>query len=311
MNSWINEFGDSFSGKRVVVTGVNGFIGGHLRDALIALDAKVYGLDRAGFMNANIPGCQTRTVDLTDLDAIKVVISEIRPNIIYHLASMVTARQDVDLVLPMLQNNLLGTVNLLLAATELDCERLVAVGSAEEPEDGVPNSPYAASKSAAMMYAKMFFQIYALPVVTARLFMTYGPRQQADKLIPYSILSLLQDQIPNLDSGERVVDFVYIMDIIRGLLLAGIRPAVDGKVFEFGSGTGIKIKDAVALLAEMMGNVVQPKVGVQTNRLGEKHFIADPDVAWKSLGWKPLWSLQNGLKETVAWYQAGAELKPR
>jgi len=107
------------------------------------------------------------------------------------------------------------------------------------------------------------------------------------------------------------VDFVYIMDIIRGLLLAGIRPAVDGKVFEFGSGTGIKIKDAVALLAEMMGNVVQPKVGVQTNRLGEKHFIADPDVAWKSLGWKPLWSLQNGLKETVAWYQAGAELKPR
>lgn len=224
---------------------------------------------------------------------------------------MVTARQDLNLVLPMLQNNLLGTVHLLLAVAEIGCERMVVVGSSEEPTvhttDDIPTSPYAVAKAAASMYARVFHKVYSLPVVVMRPFMTYGPRQEPTKLIPYTILALLRGENPHLTSGRRVCDFVYVLDVVRGLLKVAIQPGLEGKTVELGTGEGTSVRDVVELLVELSGSTARPVFGAVPDRLGEQSQIADREATQRLLDWETQWSLRDGLGETVRWYRARVE----
>ena len=307
MNSWQVEFGNGFANKKVLVTGVAGFIGGHLCQALVALGAEVYGLDRPGAFNSGITGIQTLELDLRDYEGLKNVLVDIQPHLVYHLASLVTARQELELILPTLHNNLVSTVNLLLVMTELGCERLVVMGSAEEPNDGIPNSPYAATKAAASLYAGMFFRIYDLPVVTIRQFMAYGPKQRPEKLIPYTILSLLRNQTPKLSSGKRIIDFIYVQDVVRGLLMTGFWPGINGKTIELGSGKGISIAELANMLLELSGSTAPLEFGVLPDRLGEDSLVANLAETETTLGWQPRWSLRDGLFETLNWYKEHEE----
>ena len=305
--SWQAEFGDAFAGRKVLVTGATGFIGWHLCEALVALGAEAHGLSRTACPENLIRGCKAWAVDLTDIEAVRAAISKIQPQFIFHLAGMVTARQDLNLVLPMLRNNLIGTVHLLLAVAEIGCERMVAVGSSEEPMDGAPTSPYAAAKAAASMYARMFHGVYGLPVVVMHPFMIYGPRQEPTKLIPYTILALLRGENPRFSSGRRVCDFVYVLDMVRGLLKAGIQPDLAGETVDVGTGKGISVRDLVEFLVELIGSTAQPVFGALPDRIGEHPQIADRDATRRLLDWEPQWSLRDGLVETVAWYRARVE----
>jgi nucleoside-diphosphate-sugar epimerase len=307
VNSWQVEFGDGFANKKVMVTGAAGFIGGHLCQALVTLGADVYGLDRPGTFKADISGIKTRELDLRDYEGLKTFLVDIRPELVYHLASLVTARQELDLILPTLHNNLVSTVNLLLIMTELGCERLVVMGSAEQPNNGIPNSPYAATKAAMSLYAGMFFRIYDLPVVTIRQVMAYGPKQRPEKLIPYTILSLLRNQTPKLSSGKRIIDFIYVQDVVRGLLMTGIRSGINGKTIELGTGKGISIAELVNILVELSGSTTQLKFGSMPDRLGEEPLIANLAATRAILGWQPRWSLRDGLFETLNWYKEHKE----
>lgn len=304
MYSWQAEFSDAFAGRKALVTGATGFIGWHLCEALVRLGAEVHGLSRSACLDNLVPGCQAWAVDLTDIEATRAAILQTRPQFIYHLAGMVTARQNLDLVLPMLQSNLVGTVHLLLTAAEIGCERVVIVGSSEEPRDGVPTSPYAAAKAAASMYARMFRKIYNLPVVVVRPFMTYGPRQEPTKLIPHTILALLRGEAPHLSSGRRVCDFIYVVDVVRGFLHASIRPNLEGKTIDLGTGEGRSVRDVVELLVELSGSTVRPVFGAIPDRIGEHPQIADRDATRRLLDWEPHWSLRDGLAETIEWYRS-------
>jgi len=305
VNTWLDEFGSELAGRRVLITGANGFIGGHLCETLYSLNADVYGLDLANPIRISFPEDRIRYVDLTDFDTLRTAISEIKPQLIYHLASLVTAKQDISLVLPMLYNNLVSTVHLMLALSEIGCERLVLMSSSEERTEGNPGSPYAAAKAATSKYAGMFFQLYNLPVTTIRLFLAYGPRQNPEKLIPYTIISLLRNQIPSIDSGDRICDFVYVFDVVRGLLRTGIQPGLEGKTVELGTGGGIRIKDMVSVLIDIMHSEVKPQFTALPTRIGEQALISNSNLSSSLalLNWEPRWSLREGLIETVAWYQ--------
>lgn len=306
MHSWEAEFGDAFKGRRVIVTGATGFIGWHLCEALSLLGAKVWGLSRRASVGDTPHGWFQESVDLSEDEVVRKVLARLQPELIYHLAGMVTARQDKSLVLPMVHHNLLGTVHVLLAASEVGCEALICVGSSEEVlRDGLaPASPYAAAKSAGSLYARMFCQLYHLPVVIVRPFMVYGPRQETRKLIPYTMLSLLRQEPPHLSSGKRVYDFIYVLDVVRGLLKAGLEPQVRGEEIDLGTGSGTCIRDVVNLLVELTGSRARPVFGAVADRVGERSRIADWEKARKLLAWQPFWSLQDGLAETVAWYRA-------
>jgi nucleoside-diphosphate-sugar epimerase len=305
VNSWQAEFEDAFAGKRVLVTGASGFVGGHLCDALLALGADVYGMDSQG---TGCPaGCQSYMTDLKDLAAVRDMLSHVHPHLVYHLAGLVTAQQEMDLVLPMLHNNLVGAVHLFLALAEMGCERVVTISSSEEPTDGAPTSPYAASKAAARFYAGLFQRAYGLPVVVAKLFMVFGPRQRSDKLIPYTVISLLRGESPKLTSGTRICDFVYVLDVVRGLLKAGLQPNLAGQTVELGTGTGTCIKDVAVMAADLVGGQLQPVFGAVPDRAGEQPQVADLAITRVLLGWVPRASLREGLAETVAWYRITLE----
>ena len=301
--SWRVEFQNSFVERKVLVTGATGFIGWYLCEALVALGAQVHGLSRSACAKNLVRGCKGWTVDLADIQAVLAVMSKIQPQLVYHLAGMVTARQDLNLVLPMLRNNLVGTVHLLLTATESGCERMVFVSSSEQPTDGMPTSPYGTAKAAASMYAQMFHKLYGLPMVVVRLFMTYGPRQEPTKLIPYAILALLRGGRPRLTSGKRVCDFVYVLDVVRGLLKAATQADLVGETVALGTGEGTSIRDVIELLVELSDSKVKPVFGAVPDPIGERSQVADRNAIWRLLNWKPLWSLEDGLKETIMWYR--------
>jgi nucleoside-diphosphate-sugar epimerase len=289
------------------VTGATGFIGWHLCEALVGLGAEVHGLSRTAA--ESLPGgVVPEPVDLQEAQAVREVLARLKPGFIFHLAGLVTGRQERSLVLPMLHHNLVGTVHLLLAALEAGVERLVLTGSSEEvyggDRDGIPSSPYAASKTAGTLYARMFHRLYGLPVVVVRPFMVYGPRQAESKLVPHIIVSLLSGKPPRLSSGERVYDFVYVQDVVRGLLKAALAPRAAGEEIELGSGVGFHIRDLAELLVGLTGSSIQPLYGAVADRVGEHSRIADLTKARDLLGWEPIWSLREGLAETIAWYRA-------
>lgn len=298
-----------YSGLSVLVTGGSGFIGSWLCERLSYLGASVHVVSRH---ERNDPGEGFAWFqgDLADPDTVSRLFAEIRPDVVFNLASEVTGSRDLGLVLPTFRGNLLSAVNILVAATEHGCKRLVMAGSLEEPDETesaitVPTSPYAAAKWSAGGYARMFHALYQTPVTIARLFMVYGPRQRdLRKLIPYATLALLRGEAPRLSSGTRPVDWIYIDDIVDGLLALGMQPGVEGKTCDLGSGELVTTGQVVKLLCEIVDAGIAPEFGAFPDRPLEQIRRADVEAGRRVLGWAPAVSLREGLERTVAWYQA-------
>ena len=302
---------DAIRGHRVLVTGAGGFVGLHLCEALLGLGAEVHALSRNAESRGLPAGIKAHSVDLQSLNSVKYCLSHIKPEIVYHLASLVNTRQHLNLVLPTLKNNLVGSVNLFVVLAEVTCERLVVVGSSEEPGAGrlgaIANSPYAAAKEAETDYARMFHKIFSLPLVLARPFMSYGPRQPVEKIIPFVITGLLTGNPPEISSGKRVCDLIYVQDLVMGLILSGFKPKLTGEAIDLGLGVGIAVHDMVNLISELIDGSVKPKFGAIPDRLYEAPQIANGEETFRLLGYRPHWSLHDGIKLTIDWYRTHPE----
>jgi len=281
VNFWRDEFGDVLTDQRVLVTGASGFVGRHLCSALTDLGADVHGLARHRPTHREIPHKRWWSVDLTQADAVTGMLQEVRPQIVFHLAGLVTGRQSLDLVLPMLQANLIGAMHLMLGLAFSDCQRVVIAGSSEElgTDEGIPASPYAAAKLSATHYARMLWRLYELPVVVARLFMGYGPGQTRDKLVPYLIRSALTGKSARISSGERVCDLIYVTDIVRGLIGMACQPHLNGQIIELGTGVGITVREVSELIMELTDSTTSTILGALPNRLGQRPQVADREAA--------------------------------
>jgi nucleoside-diphosphate-sugar epimerase len=245
---------------------------------------------------------------LDDIEAVRILFKAARPEFVFHLASHVAGSRLIELVLPTFTANLTSTVNLLTAATELGCERILLTGSLEEPEPGpehaVPSSPYAAAKFAASAYGRMFHALYNTPVVILRLFMVYGPGQQdLRKLVPYVTLSLLKGQTPELSSGVRKVDWIYVEDVVAGYLAAATAKGVEGSTIDLGSGRLDTVRTVVEELAGLINPRIQPLFGSIPERALEQTRMADVERSFSLLGWRTQVSLRDGLARTAEWYR--------
>jgi nucleoside-diphosphate-sugar epimerase len=293
--------------QRVLVTGASGFIGAHLCRALCAEGAEVHAISRSP-QTVGPDGLRWWQGDLARIETAMDVVASIKPSLIFHLASYVKGARHLEAVLPALHDGLVGTVNVLTAATKIGCERIVLAGSLEEPEpgqsDGIPSSPYAAAKFAASAYARMFRELYRTPVVTARLFMVYGPAQRdLTKLVPYVTLSLLRGEPLQLTSGTRLVDWIYVDDVIRGLMALAHAPSLEGRVVDLGSGNLVTVRELVERLNQLTGSRSQLDFGNVPDRPMERVRVADVAATRAQLGWKPTITLEDGLKRTVDWYR--------
>lgn len=298
--------------QRILVTGASGFIGSALCHRLIAMNVQVHAASRTR------PPVDTKElewwrVDLADPAAAVDVVARVKPELIFHLAGHVWGSRELEMVQPTFQSNLAATVNLMVAAAQTGCGRFILAGSTEEPEpqDGVPvpSSPYAAAKWAASGYARMFSELYRLPVVILTISVVYGPGQRdTGKLLPYVISSLLGGKEPKLSSGLRKVDWIYVDDVVGALIAAAETPGVEGKTIDIGSGHLVTIRDVVAELVRITGTSVRPVFGALPDRPMERERVTDVEGAFVQLGWCPRTSLERGLRVTVDWF--ARELDP-
>jgi nucleoside-diphosphate-sugar epimerase len=295
-----------FSGQKLLVTGGNGFIGSHLCHRLCESGGEVHVISRTQ-CSSETSGLRWWQGDLAEIATVRTLLKAIKPDVIFHLASHVTGGRGLGLVMPTFCSNLMSTVNLLTVASESGCQRIIVTGSLEEPELGdpqaLPSSPYAAAKWASNAYARMFHALYQLPVVILRVFMVYGPAQQdLRKLIPYLILTLLKGEPPQLASGLRQVDWIYVNDVVEGFLAAAQAASVEGQTIDIGSGALVPIRTIVEHLVRLINPQVEPTFGALTDRPLEQVRVADTARTHALIGWKPTTSLQQGLKQTADWY---------
>jgi UDP-glucose 4-epimerase len=293
--------------RRVLVTGATGHIGVHLCHRLQIEGAEIHAVSREA--QADHRGeIRWRRVDLRDAEATRSLLAAVQPEVVFHLAGCATGGRGLEAVLPTLEHNLHSTVSLLLALTEVGCGRIVLAGSLEEPAEvasEVCSSPYAASKWAARSYARMFHTLYKTPVVNTRIFMVYGPGRQPDaRFVPYVISSLLSGVVPKLTSGKRKVDWIYVDDVIEGLLACARSQDAIGGTVDLGSGCLTELRTVALLIAELIGTEIRPEFGALADRQMEQVRVADVQRTHNQLGWQPRTSLATGLRTTIAWYRA-------
>jgi UDP-glucose 4-epimerase len=292
--------------ERVLVTGGSGFLGSHLCRHLLSKEVEVHAVSRTR-RSSESGSIRWWQGDMANIGSVRDILKRAKPDVLFHLSGLATASPDRELVLPSLHSLLVSTVNILTAAAESRCRRVVLAASLTEPVRGgseiTPSSPYAAAKWASGAYARMFHDLYNTPVVLVRPFMTYGPAQDERKLIPYVILSLLKGTAPKLTSGQQQIDWIYVDDAMDGFLAAAKAPNIEGQTIDVGSGELVSIRKVVDQLVKIVDTRVEPLFGALPDRPSERVRVANITDAYAKLGWKPRTPLAEGLARTVDWHR--------
>ncbi|MBU0982653.1 MAG: GDP-mannose 4,6-dehydratase, partial [candidate division Zixibacteria bacterium] len=220
--------------------------------------------------------------------------------------------------------NIRGTVNLLQAARAVGVERFVHTSTSEvygtarrvpidETHPQVGQSPYSASKIAADQLAVSFHRSFDLPVVIARPFNTYGPRQSARAVIPTIITQLLDgDGTVKLGATAPTRDFTYVTDTAAGLVAAATADNVLGETINIGSGDDIGIGELAELIGRLMNREIRIVNDPDRTRPAASEvdrLVCDVSRARNLLDWSPRKTLSDGLTETIAWFSRPENLK--
>jgi NAD dependent epimerase/dehydratase len=315
----------TWQGRRVLVTGAAGFIGSHLAEALARAGASVRAFVRYnsrndhGWLESCDPELATQIeIFRGDLGNPEAVADYIKGcDYVLHLGALIPIPYSYRHPREFVLTNTIGTLNLLEARRRGTVSRLVHVSTSEvygTPTD-VPvrethalnaQSPYAASKIGADQLALSYQSSFDLPVVIARPFNTYGPRQSARAVIPTIITrALTRDEI-HLGSLEPTRDLLYVDDTVRGLMLCAEADRVAGEVINLGTGTEISVAEIAKLVVDELGidkPIRSSEERKRPVRSEVQRLLADATKARLVLEWSPSVPLAEGLKKTIDWFR--------
>ena len=311
-----------WAGRRVLVTGGEGFIGSHLVEELLAAGAEVRALvhynpfGRWGWLQEHAANVEILAGDVRDAERAAHAADGV--DVIFHLAALVGIPYSYEAPESYLQTNVLGTYNLLTAARRAGVSRYVQTSTSEvygsalrvpidEDHPLQPQSPYSASKIAADMTALSFHHAFDLPVAVVRPFNTYGPRQSARAVIP-AVLGQIYAGNEEIQVGATSPkrDFNFVTDTAKGFMAVAESDRALGGVVNIDSGREISIGDLIELMIEVSGRDVRAvrapervrPAGSEVDRL-----MCDNRRALEWAGWRPEVSLEEGLRRTAQWIE--------
>ena len=309
------------SDHRVLVTGGTGFIGSHLVHRLIADGCDVMVLVRRTDHLGRIEDVRTRIRvgqgDLCVAESLLDPVSSFRPEIVFHLAAYGVERP-LDGFDDAIRVNVYGTCNLLrvvpksLSAfvyTGTDFEYGPGEGLRTEKDLPRPTNYYAASKTAGWLTCCAFLATDRLPVVGVRPFLTYGPSQGIRRLLPSIVCGALRNEDIPLTRGVQVRDFVYVDDVVEGLIRAATTEGISGEIFNLGTGVGTSLQAMAEMILQIVGSTSKPLFGALPYRQGEIWDLrADISKSRTVLDWEPKTTVREGLWKTIEWYRATLQL---
>ncbi|MBD5420477.1 MAG: SDR family NAD(P)-dependent oxidoreductase [Bacteroides sp.] len=313
---------------KVLVTGADGFIGSHLTQALLDEGCEVRALAQYNSFNnwgwledIRHPGLEVVTGDVRDPNFCRHIVRGV--DTVFHLAALIAIPYSYVAPDSYVDTNVKGTLNICQAVRDEGVERLLVTSTSEvygtaryvpidEKHPKQPQSPYSASKIGADAIALSFHNAFETPVTVVRPFNTYGPRQSARAIIPTIITQIA--------AGERRIkvgdltptrDFNYVADTAAGFIaLAKCREAVGCEV-NIATGREVSMADTLQAIARIMGADVEWVVDPQRLRPGGSEvfrLLGDNSLITRLTGWRPRYTLEEGLGKTVEWFTDPANL---
>lgn len=321
----MSNFGKKYTTnmKKVLVTGADGFIGSHLVELLLAEGFEVRAL--SVYNSFNYWGW------LEDIhsDRLEVVNGDVRdPNYcreiikgcdtVLHLAALIAIPYSYVAPDSYVDTNIKGTLNICQAARDEGVQRVVITSTSEvygtaqyvpidEKHPKQPQSPYSATKIGADAIAKSFYNAFNLPVVIARPFNTYGPRQSARAIIP-TIITQIANGAREIKVGDLTPtrDFNYVKDTCRGFLALAQAEGIEGEEINICTNHEISMADTLATIARLMNVDVRWVQDPQRLRPGKSEVFrlwGDNTKIQSLTSWRPQFSIEQGLTETIEWFK--------
>jgi NAD dependent epimerase/dehydratase len=315
----------NIKGKKVLITGADGFIGSHLVEKLLAEGASIRALvmynsfGSWGWLDTiskdSVSKIEIVTGDIRDQNFIRVALEGCE--MVFHLAALIAIPHSYNSPESYLDTNIRGTLNILQAAKSLGTKRILLTSTSEvygtaqyvpidESHPLQAQSPYSATKIAADKLGESFYKSFGTPVTIVRPFNTYGPRQSGRAIIPTIITQLLSgDTNIKVGSIAPTRDFNYVEDVVEAFYKISVSDKLIGSVVNIATGVEISIEGLLQLLIDkinpnakiLIDDIrLRPEASEVDRLLGNSSFLRN------STDWKPINSLETGLEKTIRWF---------
>lgn len=316
---------------KILVTGADGFIGSHLVEELIDKGFKVKAFVYYNSFNSwgwldTISEEKKSTIeifsgDIRDPNAVRTAMKDCEW--VFHLAALIAIPYSYYSPDSYVDTNIKGTLNILQATKDLGIKKLLVTSTSEvygtaqyvpisekHPKQG--QSPYSATKIAADFLAESFYRSFDLPITIVRPFNTYGPRQSARAVIPTIITQLLNGKTEiRLGATHPTRDLLFVKDTVNGFIEIAKSDKVIGEEINIATQSEISIGD----LAQTLINLINPKAKIITDvqrlrpaKSEVERLYGDNSKITNLTHWKPKYSLEEGLKETIKWFSVKENL---
>ena len=315
--------------KKVLVTGSEGFIGSHLVEGLLRKKYNVTALvlynsfSDIGWLKNIKKNKKLKIVfgDLTSFDLIKNISRNCEK--IFHLGAQISIPYSYKSPDAFLNNNVKGTINILQAAKINKVKKVIVTSTSEVYGSAIyapmdenhpmnAQSPYSASKISADKFSESFALSFDLPVIIARPFNNYGPRQSTRAIIPTIIRQLLSNSKINLGNINTSRDFVFVEDTVDAIIRLSNSKYKNAEVFNICSGRSIKVSEIVKLISKMLKK--KSEIVIESKRRRPKKsevnlLLGSNKKIKNKIKWKPKTNFKAGLEKTIKWFQKENNIK--
>lgn len=316
--------------KVVLITGADGFIGSHLTELVVKQGAKVKALSQYNSFNnwgwLEDVDCKNDIEvlcgDVRDAHYIKKITKDV--DVIFHLAALIAIPYSYVAPDSYIDTNIKGTLNVCQSALENNVQKVIVTSTSEvygtaqyvpidEKHPLQPQSPYSATKIGADAIAESFYRAFDLPLTIARPFNTYGPRQSARAVIPTIITQIASGKKAiKLGDTTPTRDFNFVKDTCRGFIELAECEKANGQTVNIGSNYEISVGDTLNLIKKIMNSDVEfiiDEARIRPEKSEVNRLWCDNTKINQLTGFKPQYTIEQGLKETVEWFKNPENLK--